>query len=69
MLGVEKAEVIEYGAGSINTPTGGIQIPSVIKLNYMVKRPMPKIKLSRREIFIRDNFTCLYCGNVPLLDT
>lgn len=66
MLGVEKAEVIEYGAGSINTPTSGIQIPSVIKLNYMVKRPMHKIKLSRREIFIRDDFTCLYCGNVPV---
>jgi 5-methylcytosine-specific restriction endonuclease McrA len=32
----------------------------------MVKRPMPKIKLSRREIFIRDNFMCLYCGKVPV---
>ena len=65
MLGVEKAEVIEYGIGLINTPSGGVQIPSVIKLNYLVKRPIPKIKLSRREIFIRDNFTCLYCGKMP----
>src|SRR5207248_4021385 len=36
--------------------------PSVIRLVYMIRRPRPRVKLTRREIFIRDEHTCQYCG-------
>jgi 5-methylcytosine-specific restriction endonuclease McrA len=57
-----KAEVLEHGLGQIRTPSASYMRPSVIRLVYLIKRPRPKARLTRREIFLRDNFTCQYCG-------
>ena len=57
-----KAEMLENGAGFIRSSSDLFPIPSVIKLAYMVKRPRPKRKLTRFEVFSRDQYTCQYCG-------
>ena len=64
LLGAEKAELLERNHQVIHTPTLAIDAPSVIRLQYHVKRPRPRVKLSRREIFARDRHTCQYCGTV-----
>lgn len=57
-----KAEVLEHGEHPITTPSRLYARPSVIRLVYMIKRPRPRVRLTRREIFLRDHNTCQYCG-------
>lgn len=58
----EKAQVIEEGDGEWRASTESFRVPGVIRLLYMVKRPVFTRRLSRREVFWRDRFTCQYCG-------
>ena len=58
----EKAEVIQYNHHDVRTATQIFRAPSVIRLHHRVKRPRPRVRLSRREIFARDKYTCQYCG-------
>ncbi|OGN75959.1 MAG: HNH endonuclease [Chloroflexi bacterium GWB2_49_20] len=57
-----KAAMVANGRGYIHTISKLIPEPSIIRLEYMVHRPRPHIRLTRREVFRRDNFTCQYCG-------
>jgi 5-methylcytosine-specific restriction endonuclease McrA len=57
-----KAELLEEGAGFLRSASAIFPFPSVIRLVYLIKRPQPQIRLSRREVFQRDHFTCVYCG-------
>ena len=58
-----KAEVIEYDHQVIRTPRTEFRAPSIIRLQHQVRRPRPRVKLTRREVFVRDRYTCQYCGN------
>lgn len=57
-----KAEMLENGAGYVHTETRVFSLPSVIRLMYHVRRPIPTRRLSRREAFLRDRYRCQYCG-------
>lgn len=57
-----KAEVVETARGAIRTANRHFALPSVIRMVYYVRRPRPRLRLSRREIFARDGWTCAYCG-------
>jgi 5-methylcytosine-specific restriction endonuclease McrA len=57
-----KANMVVNGRGHIHTVSQLIPRPSVIRLDMQVRRPRPHVKMTRREVFRRDLFTCQYCG-------
>lgn len=65
-----KAEYIEADeATELRGPTAAFPLPVVIRLIKYVRIPHTKtVGLSRRSIFMRDGYTCSYCGrnDVPL---
>jgi 5-methylcytosine-specific restriction endonuclease McrA len=59
---VGKAEVVENGRGYFSASSGSYEIPSVIRLIYLVRRQSHPRKMTKMEIFNRDKYTCQYCG-------
>lgn len=57
-----KAQLIMNGRGELKTVSRTFPAPSVIRLEAMIRRPRLRVRLTKREILRRDNFTCQYCG-------
>lgn len=62
LVGRGKAESVSNGRGFVRSVSQSFPAPSVIRLVYMVKRPVMRRRLSRQAVFYRDGFTCQYCG-------
>jgi len=63
-----KASLVLNGRGVIHTVSRSFPRPSIIRLGRMVKRPRPSVRLTKREILRRDDYTCQYCGQqIPYL--
>ena len=58
-----KANLILDGRGEIHSVSHVYPCPSIIRLERMIKRPRPQVKLTKREILQRDNYICQYCNH------
>jgi 5-methylcytosine-specific restriction endonuclease McrA len=57
-----KAEVLEEGDRVIHSISREFRMPSVIRMHYYIRKPRLSVPFSRGNVFIRDRYTCLYCG-------
>jgi hypothetical protein len=56
-------EIIEYHySDTVMGCKGPINIPSIIKTTKYFKLLNKRVNFSRKNVFIRDNFTCQYCN-------
>lgn len=46
----------------VRSPSVVMKVPAVVRLRPDIK-PKRKVKYSRFNVFVRDSFTCQYCGN------
>lgn len=58
-----KVEVIRYSDNVMHSAEDEYLVPSVLRLHDQVKRPIPELKISRKSVLARDDFTCQYCGS------
>jgi 5-methylcytosine-specific restriction endonuclease McrA len=66
VLVLKSKAVIERAAdeGAFRSEKTSIPVPSVVRLRYFVNVPYrARATLSRRAVFIRDEYKCQYCGS------
>ncbi|MFC1571402.1 HNH endonuclease [Candidatus Margulisiibacteriota bacterium] len=54
-----KAKGLEFNGTKINDR---FPLPEIIRLSHYVPLPYAAVVLSRKNIYLRDNYTCQYCG-------
>lgn len=63
-----KAQTLETDSKVFHSEKVQIEMPTVVRLNHYVRRPVPVLRATRKSIFARDRHTCQYCSStgVPL---
>jgi 5-methylcytosine-specific restriction endonuclease McrA len=59
---LERVDIVASYEREVHSPTATMQIPSVIALRQYVK-PSEFPAFTRFNLFLRDRFTCQYCGS------
>ncbi|WP_022855111.1 HNH endonuclease [Thermodesulfobacterium thermophilum] len=59
---IKVSKFYENGAQLINSPSISILIPEAIYLPFYERLPKTEVIFSRQNLFLRDRFTCQYCG-------
>jgi 5-methylcytosine-specific restriction endonuclease McrA len=62
MLCLGKVEVVRSYATALRAVSWTVPMPAVVKLHRFVRRHRVRVALSRRNVFLRDDYRCQYCG-------
>ena len=59
---MDRVDIVAEYDDYVHSPTTRIKIPSVVVLKDYVK-PQKRVAFTRFNLFLRDEFTCQYCGS------
>lgn len=60
----DKVEMVEVSEQVLRSPNAEFPIPLVVRLKRGVRyNPFRRVELNRKNLFKRDNNTCVYCGS------
>ena len=59
---LQKVEVIQEYEREIHSVSRSFRLPAVIRLLGFVRNGRVGVKFSRRNVFMRDDYMCQYCG-------
>ena len=59
---LDRVNIVSEYDREIRSPSFSMKLPSVISLKQFIK-PSEYPSFTRFNVFLRDRFTCLYCGN------
>lgn len=62
LLFLEKVEVVREYDREIRSVSMRMKLPAVVRLLCFVRNNRLTARFSRKNIFLRDDFTCQYCG-------
>ena len=63
LLYKDKAEVVESVDGAfLSSASTKLEMPSIIRMVYYIRRPFKEVPLNRKNILERDGYVCQYCG-------
>lgn len=57
-----KAEVLHQHERSLHSATFAMRMPSIIRMLYYIRRPRQEVALTKKNVLLRDDYRCQYCG-------
>src|SRR5271170_4772410 len=58
----DKVEVLEFHTITVHSPSRTMYLPAVMRLKQYIRPYLSlTVRLSRQNVFLRDEFTCQYC--------
>src|SRR6202158_1840718 len=57
-----KAEVLHHHERLLRAATFEMRMPSIIRMLYYIRRPRQQVALTKKNVLLRDDHMCQYCG-------
>ena len=58
-----KAEVLHQNERLLRAATFEMRMPSIIRMLYYIRRPRQQVALTKKNVLLRDDYRCQYCGH------